>query len=337
MSLGRILWQINMMLEKLETEFTKQFNVRYPIISAPMFLVSNVEMVVKTSEAGGLGTMPALNYRPIENYAKALKEIKSRTTSPYGINIIVQKSNKFQHAQLDLSLENKVPLIITSLGSPRDIIRKAHEVGTKVYCDVIGLEHAKKVVDLGADGVIAVGSGAGGHAGETSLFSLIPYLKKNLKVPIVAAGSIVDGKGMAAALALGASAIYMGTRFIATHESPASEAYKKSIVGAGPEDITNTDKVDGFPGNFILNEDLKRLGLKTGIIESTLSQFKPIKKWVAMARAARSLLASDKSKVSYKNVFSAGHGVGLIDSILSIDDVIKSTLQEYISIKERLP
>ncbi|MDZ4662454.1 MAG: nitronate monooxygenase [Pseudomonadota bacterium] len=326
-----------MMIEKIETDFTRQFNVRFPIISAPMYLVSNVEMVVRTNEAGGLGTFPALNYRPIENFGKAVKETKSRTVNAFGINLIVQKSNKYQHAQLDLILENKVPLVITSLGSPREVIRRAHAAGTKVYCDVVGLEHAKKVVDLGADGIIAVGSGAGGHAGETSLFSLIPYLKKNLKVPIVAAGSIVDGKGMAAALALGASAIYMGTRFIATKESPASASYKKAIVSATPEDIINTDKVDGFPGNFILNDGLKKVGLRTGLIESAISQIKPIKKWLALARAARSLLASENSKVSYKNVFSAGYGVGMIDNILSIEEVMKNTVQEYLSIKENLP
>lgn len=322
----------------IKTKFTEQFGIDYPIVSAPMFLVSNEDMVVETCEAGGLGTFPALNFRPVENFKRAVENVKSRTKKPFGVNLIVQKSNKFQHEQLDVILEHKVPLIITSLGSPRDIIKKAHEVGTKVYCDVVGLEHAKKVVDLGADGLIAVGSGAGGHAGTTSLFALIPYLCKELpSTPVIAAGSIVDGQTMFAAMSLGASAVYMGTRFIATKESPASENYKKAIMNARPEDIVNTDKVDGFPGNFILNRELIKVGLDESLVESLISRIPKIKRWLSLARAARSLLASDKSKVSYKNVFSAGHGVGLIEHCPTIKELIVKTMLQYQETKGCLP
>lgn len=322
----------------IKTEFTEMFNVDFPIIGAPMFLVSFADLVVAMSEAGGLGSFPALNYRPVENFKKATLEIKSRTTKPFGVNLIVQKSNKFQHEQLDVILENKVPLIITSLGSPRDIIRKAHAAGTKVFCDVVGLEHAKKVADLGADGLIAVASGAGGHAGDVSAFALIPYLRKHLpKLPIVAAGSIVDGKTMLAAMVLGASAVYMGTRIIASKESPASSNYKDAILKAGPEDIINTDKVDGFPGNFILTAELERLGLSDGILETVVTRIPKVKRWISLARAARSLLASDKSKVSYKNVFSAGHGVALIEEILSVQQIVIQTMRQYHQLKGQLP
>ena len=319
------------------TEFTQQFDVKYPIICAPMFLVSSVKMVVNASEAGGVGTFPALNYRPIERYRQTIKEIKSLTAKPFGINIIVQKSNKYQYKQIEHALEEKVPLIITSLGNPKEVIRLSHEVGTRVYCDVVGFEQAKKVADLGADGLIAVGFGAGGHAGDISPLALIPNLVRMVKLPIIAAGSIVDGAGMAAAFALGASAVYMGTRFIASKEAEIAEEYKKAITRAVSEDIVNTDRVDGFPGNFIRTKELEAVGLEKGLIEEILTKNKKIKRFISLSRAARSLFGDMDSKVSYKTVYSAGHGVGLIDTVLSIQEIMEKTVREYKETKAKLP
>ncbi len=321
----------------IKTEFTQQFDVKYPIICAPMFLVSSVKMVVSASEAGGVGTFPALNYRPIERYRQTIKEIKSLTAKPFGINIIVQKSNKYQYKQIEHALEEEVPLIITSLGSPKEVIRLSHEAGTRVYCDVVGFEHAKKVADLGADGLIAVGFGAGGHAGDISPLALIPNLVRMVKLPIIAAGSIVDGAGMAAAFALGASAVYMGTRFIASKEAEIGEDYKKAITRAKSEDIINTDRVDGFPGNFIRTKELEAVGLEKGLIEEILTKNKKIKRFISLSRAARSLFGDMDSKVSYKTVFSAGHGVGLIEEVLSIQEIMEKTVREYKEIKAKLP
>ena len=321
----------------IKTEFTQQFDVRYPIICAPMFLVSSVKMVVSASEAGGVGTFPALNYRPIERYRQTIKEIKSLTAKPFGINIIVQKSNKYQYKQIEHALEEKVPLIITSLGNPKEVIRLSHEVGTRVYCDVVGFEQAKKVADLGADGLIAVGFGAGGHAGDISPLALIPNLVRMVKLPIIAAGSIVDGAGMAAAFALGASAVYMGTRFIASKEAEIAEEYKKAITRAVSEDIVNTDRVDGFPGNFIRTKELGAVGLEKGLIEEILTKNKKIKRFISLSRAARSLFGDMDSKVSYKTVYSAGHGVGLIDTVLSIQEIMEKTVREYKETKAKLP
>jgi len=321
----------------IKTEFTQQFDVKYPIICAPMFLVSSVKMVVSASEAGGVGTFPALNYRPIERYCQTTKEIKSLTAKPFGINIIVQKSNKYQYKQIEHALEEEVPLIITSLGSPKEVIRLSHEAGTRVYCDVVGFEHAKKVADLGADGLIAVGFGAGGHAGDISPLALIPNLVRMVKLPIIAAGSIVDGAGMAAAFALGASAVYMGTRFIASKEAEIGEDYKKAITRAKSEDIINTDRVDGFPGNFIRTKELEAVGLEKGLIEEILTKNKKIKRFISLSRAARSLFGDMDSKVSYKTVFSAGHGVGLIEEVLSIQEIMEKTVREYKEIKAKLP
>lgn len=331
--------------QPIHTSFTDHFDIKYPIICAPMFLVSSVEMVVKASNAGGLGTFPAFNYRPIENYRKAIREIKQQTKLPFGVNIIVQKSNKFQKDQLEIALDEKVPLIISSLGNPKEVIRLAHEVGTKVYCDIVNIEHAKKVIGLGADGLIAVGSGAGGHAGDISIFALIPSLKKMCKVeipdatiPIIAAGSIVDGIGMLASLSLGASAIYMGTRFIVSKESEAPDEYKNAILNAISEDIVNTDKVDGFPGNFIKSPRLEKLGIEPGIIEFAAKKHPKLKRWIAMSRAASILFKpNDKMKTSYKTIFSAGHGVGLIEKIESIEDIITNTVIQYYQLKKQLP
>src|SRR3989338_6658032 len=136
---------------KIETAFTKQFNVKYPIIAAPMFLVSTTKLVTAVCNAGGVGSFPALNYRPTTEFRKAVQQIKKSTDGPFGVNIIVQKSNKFQSEQMDVCLEEKVPLLITSLGSPKEIIKLAHQTGTRVYCDVVNLEHAKKVADCGTD------------------------------------------------------------------------------------------------------------------------------------------------------------------------------------------
>ncbi|MCB9072035.1 MAG: nitronate monooxygenase [Bdellovibrionaceae bacterium] len=320
----------------LSTAITKLFDIPYPIIGAPMFLVSNENMVVATSNAGGIGTFPALNFRPMENYRKAIQDIKKETTGPFGINIIVQKSNKYQDQHIDIALEEEVPLIITSLGSPRGILEKVKGTKTKVFCDVVGLEHAKKVADLGAHGLIAVGSGAGGHAGDISLFALIPHIKHHIDLPLIAAGSIADGKGLLAALALGADAVYMGTRMIATKESPVSNDYKNAIVHAESEDIVNTDRVDGFPGNFIRTPSLEPL-LAANIVDTVLSQNAKVKRWISLFRAGRALLGNHNQKASYKNVFSAGHGVSGIKSIESIEDVIQNTMQEYFELIQKLP
>lgn len=321
----------------ISTKITQLFNIKYPIIGAPMFLVSDQNMVVATSNAGGLGTVPALNFRPIEKYREALQEIKKRTPGPFGVNIIVQKSNKLQEQQVDIALEEGVSLIITSLGNPKTVVERTRNTSTQIFCDVINLKHAQKVADMGAHGLIAVGSGAGGHGGETSLFALIPYLKQHIDLPLIAAGGISDGKGLAAALALGADAVYMGTRLIASQECKVSQDYKNAILKAGTEDIVNTDRVDGFPGNFIRTPLLEKV-LKPNFVETVLSQNVKIKKMISLVRAGKVLFGSEnKNKLSYNTVFSAGHGVGNIDSILSIEEILYKTMIEYHEIKKKLP
>lgn len=320
----------------LKTAITEMFNIDYPIIGAPMFLVSNEDMVCASVNAGGMGTFPALNFRPIEKYSQAIDNIQSKTNrGAIGINIIVQKSNKYQNEQLDIAIEKEIPLIITSLGSPKEVIEKTRGTKTKVFCDVVNLKHAQKVADMGADGLIVVGSGAGGHGGETSLFALLPYLKKHIDLPMVAAGCMTDGKSLLAALSLGADGIYMGTRIIASKEAQVTEDYKEAIVNSGCEDIINTDRVDGFPGNFIKTENLEKV-LKPNFVDNVLSQNQRVKRAVSLFRAGRALFGSENLKLSYKNTFSAGHGVALIDEVLPIEAIFWKTVQEYHDLKGKL-
>ncbi len=321
----------------IDTAFTRQFGVRCPILCAPMFLVSTAELVVDVCRAGAVGTFPAHNFRPIENYRAAIQSVRAGTDRAFGINIIVQQANRHQQQQLEIALEEKVPLLITSLGNPKEVISLAHQAGTKVYCDVVGVEHARKAADLGADGLIAVSYGAGGHAGTVSPFALIPLLVRQTGLPVVAAGAIGDGAGMAAAFALGASAVYMGTRFIASQQAGVSDDYKQAIVAADCEDIVNTAKVDGFPGNFIRNRALEEIGIEPGLLETLISRSKHISRWLSLARAGRALMGEGMQKGSYKTVYSAGHGVGMIDRVAPVEEIIAQTMREYFEIREQLP
>ncbi|MBL7688899.1 MAG: nitronate monooxygenase, partial [Bdellovibrionaceae bacterium] len=244
----------------IATPFTELMNVKYPIIGAPMFLVSNVDMVVAISDAGGLGTFPALNYRPIEAYRDALKEMKSKTKRPIGVNVIVNRSNARQAEDLKYALDSGVELFITSLGSPAGVIKAAHANGAKVFCDVVNLEHAKKVADLGADGLIAVGAGAGGHAGPLSPLVLVPWLVREAKLPVMLAGGVAHGSQLAAALALGAAGVHVGTRFIASREAKIDQAYKQAVIDSSPEDIVMTTRISGTPAAVIKTPYIEKLG-----------------------------------------------------------------------------
>lgn len=316
---------------KIETTFTKMMNIQYPIIGAPMFLVSNTDMVVAISEAGGIGTFPSLNYRPEANFAEALKEIKKRTKKPIGVNIIVNKSNTRAQADIKTSLEHGVELFITSLGSPKEVIREAHKQGAKVICDVVNLEHAKKVQDLGADGVIAVAAGAGGHAGPISPIVLISWLQKKLSIPVIAAGGIADGATMASMLVLGASAVSVGTRFIACKEAGVDQAYKDAVVRATPEDIVMTTRLSGTPAAVINTPYVEKIGLDLPWYLKTLKDRKLTKKYIVPLIHFLGSKALERAATgpSWKTVWSAGQSVGLIEDILSCREIMEKLIREY--------
>lgn len=324
----------------IQTEFTKMLGIDYPIIGAPMFLVSNEDMVVEISEAGGIGSFPALNYRPPEQYHEVLRKIKSRTKKPIGVNIIVNKGNSRQHLDLKYALDVGVELFITSLGNPKEVIKQAHQNGAKVICDVTNLEHAQKVQDMGADGVVAVSSGAGGHAGPTSPFVLIPWLKKKISIPIVAAGGIADGRTMASAMCLGASAAHIGTRFIASTEAQVGMDYKNAIVNSNPEDIVLTSRVSGTPCSFINTDYVKKMGKDLPFVIEKLKKNKTAKKYIVPLiyyLGSKQLEESAQDSKDSKQVWCAGQSVGLIDDILDCKTIVNNIIQEYDSAISNIP
>jgi nitronate monooxygenase len=315
----------------LKTAFTDLVSCRFPIIAGPMFLVSDEALVSAVSNAGGLGGMPSLNWRKSSEFREAVQGVKKLTGQPYAVNLIVNKSNVRMGPDLEICVEEKVPVVITSLGNPKEVIRRIHAVGGKVFCDVTTLDYAKKVQDLGADGVIAVSAGAGGHAGPTSPLVLLPYLKKNLSIPIVAAGGVATGEQMAACLLLGASAVQIGTRFIASREAKVDEAYKKAILRSQPEDIVLTKKISGTPAAVIKTPYIEKTGLELNPLEEFLLKNNFTKKYTKMARSlwGAYLLSKAASNTTWKEVWSAGQGVGLIDDILPAAELVERLMAEF--------
>lgn len=319
------------MLKKINTSFTETMGIDYPIIAAPMFLVSNTDLVVEASEAGGIGTFPALNYRPIEQYAEALKNIKSRTKKPIGVNVIVNKSNTRQGEDIKVALDNGVDMFITSLGSPKSVIQDAHKNGAKVFCDVTNLEHALKVQDMGADGVIAVGAGAGGHAGPISPLVLIPWLKTRLQIPIIAAGGIAHGSMISACLALGASGVSVGTRFIASREAQVDASYKEAIIKSTPEDIVMTTRVSGTPAAVINTPYVQKMGTDLPWAMKILKDHKLTKKYMVplIHFMGMKSLEDAATKPTWKTVWTAGQSVGLVEEILTVREIYAKLINEY--------
>lgn len=246
-------------MAKINTLFTEMFGIDCPIIGAPMFLVSYEELAVAVSGAGGLGTIPLPNYRTPEDLKKALDTIRKGTDRPFGVNIHLSGKFPWQE-QLSLCLDRGVKFFITSLGDPRLILEDVHSCGGKVFADVISLEQGLKARDRGIDGLVAVGFGAGGHGGTVPALVLVPYLGEKTGLPVIAAGGIGTGAQMAAALAVGACAVIVGTRLIATPESRAATAYKQAVIDAGPGEIVFTDRITGNYANWLAKsiEDFDR-------------------------------------------------------------------------------
>lgn len=293
-------------MPKIRNAFTEMFGLDYPIVAAPMFLVSFPDLVVAACEAGALGTFPSPNFRTHEEFEAAIKEIKSRTDKPFGVNLPIKLNTRLE-ADVETLLREEVALIITSLGDPTGIIQAARGTKTKVFSDVINHRHAAKVAKAGVDGLVAVAYGAGGHAGQISPFVLGPYLKKTFGVPVLCAGAVSDGRTLAAALSLGMDAAYVGTRFIATVESPAKPEYKQAIIDSNPEDIEYTDKVSGVLGNYI-----------RASIPAAMS--------TEEARTKR-----------YKEIWSAGQGVGLIEDVPTCKELVERMVREYEEVRRALP
>ena len=322
----------------IKTKFTDLMGCAYPIIAAPMFLVSNESIVMEASNAGGLGAAPSLNWRTPEQFGAALDKIRSGTTMPYAINLIVNKSNQRAQQDLEAIVRHKVPMVITSLGNPKDVIEAVHSYGGKVFCDVIDLKYALKVQDQGADGVIAVSAGAGGHAGPISPMVLLPYLKEKISIPIVAAGGIATGRQILAALVLGADAVQIGTRFIATTEANVAQEYKDAILKSEPEDIVMTTRISGTSAAVINTPFIQKAGLHLSPIEQFLRKNPYTAKYAKLFRYWQGTkdLEGAANQVTWKSVWSAGQGVGLIHDILPTADVMKMLAREYWEARDAL-
>ncbi len=301
---------------KLETRLTQQLDISHPIIMAPMFLVSNVKMLKAAIDIGIAGVMPSLNYLDSESLAldiKNLNDYNKNKKGIFGINLIIKGNLKYKE-HLDVIVKNKTPLVITSLGNPSEVIEKVHAYGGTVFCDVINVAHAQKAEK--ADGFIAVGQGAGGHAGNISLQVLIPALRMLFPSKIIiGAGGVANAKGLKSILALGADGVSAGTVFIASQESEVDEAYKKAIFKAKASDITMTKILSGVPASVIKSEylqkmenelKLKRLNLERGI----------------------ELLQKSGVDADYSQIFVAGQVVEFVDKELSISEIVKSLLED---------
>lgn len=322
----------------MKTKLNELLSVEYPIIMAPMFLITNVDMMVSALESGITGCIPALNFRTTEDLGIALKEIRAKSKKSFGVNLIVNKSNVHYKKQLHTCLDHGVDYFITSLGSPEETIRESKKTGVKVFCDVIDEKYAKKVEDLGADGVIAVNSGAGGHLGNIPATVLIPMLKKACTIPVISAGGVGSGAGILAMLALGADGVSIGSPFIATNEAPVSEAYKKACVDYGADDIVLSDKISGTRLTAINTPYLKKIGVNQNFIESFLNTNKQLKKYAKMITYYRGMKLLEKAAfgASYKSVWVAGTSIEFTHKIEPLKDIVARYVSEMEEARKRL-
>lgn len=317
-------------------ELNHLLKIEFPVVMAPMFLVSNKAMMEAGIKAGIMATFPTLNFRKEGELESLLDDLnavaKANPAGSYGVNIIVQRSNPYVDKHLSICVNKKVPFFITSLGNPRKVIEQAHAYGAKVFCDVTNIEHARKCYENGCDGFIAVGQGAGGHAGPNPLQILIPALKENFPdKPIIAAGGITSGAGLLSIQVLGAAGASIGTRFIASQECTVSDDYKNAIVKATMDDIVMTTKLSGSPATIINTESAKKLGYEQNWMEKLMTRNPRLKKWFKMFVQLRGMKKLEQSVLpnNYLQLWCAGKSVELIEGIDTCSGIINRIKNEY--------
>lgn len=315
----------NPIVEKLHQQMT------LPVICSPMFIVSSPTLVIEQCKSGVIGSMPALNARPSELLDDWLAQINetlddvrnkepARKVAPYAINQIIHASNDRLDNDMQTCAKHKVPMIITSLRAPDDVVKHVHEWGGLVFHDVTTIRHAEKALEAGVDGLILVASGAGGHAGKLSPFAILPEVRKFFDGPIALSGSITTGSSILAARALGADFAYIGTRFIASHEANADERYKKMIVESSAKDILYTPFFTGIPGNYLTPSIIA-----SGLNPENLTEEEKLATNFGSTRVK-----------PWKDIWGAGQGVGSIDSVESTADIVKNMKQEYDAARQRI-
>ncbi|MFT6429598.1 MAG: nitronate monooxygenase [Halopseudomonas sp.] len=311
-----------------------QNSLTLPVICSPLFIISNPDLVIAQCKAGVVGSFPALNARPAEELDVWLQRITSELESfkkanpeakvaPYAVNQIVHASNDRLQHDVEMCVKYKVPIVITSLRAPNDVVGPVHSYGGLVFHDVINVKHAKKAIEAGVDGLILVCAGAGGHAGQLSPFALVSEIRDFYDGPIILSGSIAKGEQILAAQAMGADLAYMGTRFIATHEANADAAYKQMLVDTSADDIVYSNLFTGVHGNY-LKPSIQNAGMDpNNLPEGDKSSMK------------FGSGGSNKSK-AWRDIWGAGQGVGSIGAITSTAEAVSKLEREYADARARM-
>ena len=311
----------------MTTSITEILKIKYPIIQAPMFLVSNTAMVIEAMKGGIAGCIPALNYRTLDELRTSIIELKNEKAEggSFGYNLIVNKSNLKYKEQLRVICEEGCDFIITSLGSPEETIKQAHKAGIKVFCDVVDLKFAKKVEDLGADAAIAVNNEAGGHRGNLSPEDLTKLLRDNLSIPVISAGGVGCKADIDAMLSYGADGVSVGSPFIASLEAGVTQEYKQACVDYGAADIVMTERISGTPCTVINTPYVQKIGTNQTWLESILNKNRKLKKWVKMIRFSIGMNATKNAatKATYKTIWVAGPSIEHTTEILSTKAIIE--------------
>ena len=307
-------------------------NMSLPVIGSPLFIISNPKLVIEQCKAGVVGSMPALNARPAELLDEWLAEITEtlaaynkanpdKPAAPFAINQIVHKSNDRLEHDMQVCAKYKVPIVITSLGAREDVNQAVHAWGGIVLHDVINNKFARKAVEKGADGLIAVAAGAGGHAGTKSPFALVQEIRDWFDGPLALSGSIASGGAILAAQAMGADFAYIGSAFIATHEARAADAYKQAIVECTSDDIIYSNLFTGVHGNY-LAPSIRAAGLDP----EHLPESDPSKMNFGGGAAAK----------AWKDIWGCGQGIGAIHEVTSAADLVARLRREYEAARARL-
>ncbi|MEC9342595.1 MAG: nitronate monooxygenase family protein [Pseudomonadota bacterium] len=305
-----------------------------PVVAAPLFIISHPDLTLAQCKAGVVGSFPALNARPIEqldewfdritkelaSYASANPEVK---VAPFAVNHIVHKSNARLQEDLQLTVKYKVPLVITSLGAVPEVYDAVHSYGGIVLHDVIHDRHARKAVEKGADGLIAVAAGAGGHAGTLSPFALVQEIRQWFDGPLLLSGAIANGGAVLAAQAMGADLAYIGSPFIATQEARATDAYKQGIVEARAADIVYTNLFTGVHGNY-----LKSSIVASGLDPDNLPESDPSKMDFGSG-------GGSKAK-AWRDIWGSGQGIGQVDAVLPTAELVARLVREYDAARARI-
>ena len=308
-------------------------NLRIPVIAAPLFIISNPKLVVAQCKAGVIGSMPALNARPREQLEVELKFITEELdkynqenpdfpAAPFAINQIVHRSNERLMHDVELCVKYKVPITITSLGARVELNDAMHSVGGITLHDVINNRFAKKAVEKGADGLIAVAAGAGGHAGRLSPFPLISEIRDWFDGPLALSGAIASGDAILAAEAMGADFGYIGSAFIATHEARADDRYKQMIVDSAADDIIYSSLFTGVHGNY-LAPSIKAAGMDPNNLPEGDISTMDFDNW-------------DKKPKAWKEIWGCGQGIDAVKSVLTVDDLVSRLQSEYLKAKLRI-